>query len=119
MVIDDGRDPGAYDADVPLLLHEWEPSLRRQAGVDVEFKAYSINGRMLGAGEPVRVKEGSRVLFRMVNASATLTHQLACPGTAFAPWLDGTRARPAPVPIVELAPGERVDAVVEMNRPGV
>ena len=22
MLVDDGRDPGAYDADVPLLLHE-------------------------------------------------------------------------------------------------
>ena len=121
MLVDDGLDPGAYDADVPLLLHEWEPSLRRQGGVDVEFKAYSINGRMLGAGEPVRVKEGARVLFRLVNASATLTHQLALPGHRFrVVALDGNPVpRPAPVPIVELAPGERVDAVVEMNRPGV
>jgi hypothetical protein len=41
---------------------------------DVDFKYFSINGKMLGAGEPIRVKPSQRVLFRIVNASATLHH---------------------------------------------
>ncbi|MEZ5291951.1 MAG: multicopper oxidase family protein [Vicinamibacterales bacterium] len=120
MVVEDG-DPGSYDADVPLVLHEWEPSFRREGTRDVEFKSYSINGRMLGAGEPLRVKEGSRVLFRIVNASATLTHQLALAGHRFHVLaLDGNPVpTPLAVPIVEVAPGERVDATVEMDHPGV
>lgn len=120
MIVDDGSDAGAYDQDVAIVLHEWEPFLRRRGPLDVEFKAYSINGRMLGAGEPVRVTAGSRVLFRLVNASATLTHRLALPGHAFhVVALDGNPVpRPAPVPVVELAPGERVDALVDMQRPG-
>jgi FtsP/CotA-like multicopper oxidase with cupredoxin domain len=121
MVVDDGRDPGAYDDEVILVLHEWEPSFRSRGARDVEFKAYSVNGRMLGAGEPMRVTAGRRVLVRLVNASATLTHQLALPGHRFRVIaLDGNPVpTPMPVPVVELAPGERVDAIVEMDRPGV
>jgi FtsP/CotA-like multicopper oxidase with cupredoxin domain len=61
------------------------------------------------------------VLFRIVNASATLFHRLALPGHQFrVVALDGNPV-PAPrsVPVVDLGPGERVDAIVEMTRPGV
>ena len=121
LVVEDGDDPGGYDHDVPLVLHEWEPSFRRQGARDVEFKAYSVNGRMLGAADPIRVAAGQRVLFRLVNASATLTHSLALAGHQFrVVALDGNRVpTPVAVPVVDVAPGERVDAVVEMNRPGV
>ena len=33
----------------------------------------SFNDKMLGHGEPVRVREGERVLFRLLNASPTDT----------------------------------------------
>lgn len=116
----DGGDSGAYDAAFTLSLHEWEPSLRRDGPRDVEFKYCSVNGRMLGAGEPLRVKAGTRVLLRLVNASATLTHQIGLAGHRFRVLaLDGNPV-PAPsvVPVLEIAPGERVDATVEMDRPG-
>jgi FtsP/CotA-like multicopper oxidase with cupredoxin domain len=121
LVVEGGADPGAYDLEVPLLLHEWEPFFRRNGPLDVEFKAFSINGKMLGAAEPIRVRAGQRVLFRIVNASATLAHELALPGHRFrVVALDGNPVpTPRPVPIVALAPGERVDAIVEMDRPGV
>ena len=121
ILLDDGGDPGAYDADVPLLFHEWEPRFARQGPLDIEFRYFSVNAKMLGAGEPVRVREGQRILFRLVNASATLTHRLALPGHLFyVTALDGCPVpNPRAVPVVELAPGERIDAVVEMNRPGV
>src|SRR5437868_12709646 len=38
---------------------------------------FRSNGRMLGAAEPIRVREGQRALFRILNASATLAHRLA------------------------------------------
>ena len=38
---------------------------------------------MLGGGEPIRVRQGQRILFRIINASATLQHQLALPGHQF------------------------------------
>ena len=76
---------------------------------------------MLGGGEPIRVRQGQRVLFRIVNASATLQHQLALPGHRSRSWRwMATRSRTQrTVPMVELAPGERVDALVTMDAPGV
>ena len=120
-VVEDGDDPGAYDLEVPILLHEWEPRFTSDGPIDVEFRAFSINGKMLGAGEPVRVRPGQRVLFRLLNASATMGHRLALPGHLLnVIALDGNPvATPRQVPYVDLGPGERVDAIAEMNRPGV
>ena len=120
-IVDDGSDAGAYDAETPLLLHEWEPRFTRTGPLDVEFRTGSINGKMLGFGEPVRVRSGQRALFRVLNASATLTHRLALTGHVFrVVALDGNAVpRPSVVRVLELAPGERVDAVVDMNNPGI
>jgi len=118
-VIEGRGEPGAYDREVPILLHEWEP--RFDARGEVDYRAFSVNGRMLGAGEPVRVRESERVLFRIVNASATWNHRLALPGHRFTVVaLDGNPVpSPAAVPVIDIAPGERVDAIVEMDHPGV
>jgi FtsP/CotA-like multicopper oxidase with cupredoxin domain len=121
LIVDGASEPGAYDQEIPLVLHEWEPRFTTRGPRDVEFKYHSINGKMLGGGEPLRVRSGQRVLFRIVNASATLQHQLALPGHSFfVVALDGNPVpNPVAVPVVDLAPGERVDALVTMNRPGV
>lgn len=121
LVVETGDEPGGYDLEVPILLHEWDPHLTNARPADVSYRYHSINGKMLGGGEPVRVRQGQRVLFRMVNASATLHHKLALPGHLLhVVALDGNEVPvPASVPLVELGPGERVDAIVEMNRPGV
>ena len=118
-VVEADDDPGAFDQEVPILLHEWEGRFDAQG--EVEFKLFSVNGKMLGAGEPIRVKGSQRVLFRIVNASATLHHRLALPGHLFnVIALDGNAVPvPARVPILDLGPGERIDALVDMNRPGV
>lgn len=120
-VVESGGEPGAYDLEVPVLLHEWEPYFDRDGPLDVAFRAYSINGRMAGAGEPVRVTPSERVLFRIVNASATLHHRLALPRHQFVVTaLDGNPVpSPRAVPVVDVGPGERVDAIVEMTEPGV
>jgi FtsP/CotA-like multicopper oxidase with cupredoxin domain len=109
------------DREVALLLHEWDPRFTNDGPMDVEYRFFSINGKMLGAGDPIRVRPSERVLFRIVNASATLTHRLALPRhTFFVTALDGNPVpNPASVSSLELAPGERVDAIVEMNAPGV
>jgi FtsP/CotA-like multicopper oxidase with cupredoxin domain len=117
-IIEPNQNPAPWDQDVPLLLHEWEPSVVED---EVAYKAQTINGKMLGSGEPVRVKTGQRILFRMVNCSATMVHRLALAGHHFLVIaLDGNNL-PAPrtVPVVELGPGERADCVVELNNPGV
>src|SRR6516165_5625261 len=82
-VVEERDNAGAYDLEIPILLHEFEPRFTSTGPLDVEFRAFSINGKMLGYGEPVRVKSSQRVLLRFVNASATLPHRLALTGHVF------------------------------------
>ena len=76
---------------------------------------------MLGHGEPVKVKQGERVLFHVLNGSATEIRSLALPGHTFrVVALDGNPVpNPATVPFLWLGTAERVSAIVEMNHPGV
>jgi FtsP/CotA-like multicopper oxidase with cupredoxin domain len=90
-------------------------------GYEVEYDAFTINGRMLGHGEPVKVKSGERVLFHVLNGSATEMRSLALPGHSFRVIaLDGNPvSNAATVPVLWLGPAERISALVEMNHPGV
>jgi FtsP/CotA-like multicopper oxidase with cupredoxin domain len=131
-----GKDePGKYDMEVNLAIHHWEPefvpmvdTMREMSanrpqttGSDVGYKYATINSHMLGAGEPLRVKQGQRVLMRMLNASATENVVLALPGHTFKVIaMDGNPVpTPKSVEVLSLAVAERVDAIVEMNAPGV
>jgi FtsP/CotA-like multicopper oxidase with cupredoxin domain len=60
-------------------------------------------------------------LFHIVNASATENIKLALPGHRFlVTGLDGNPVpKPQYVDVLELGTAERIDAVVEMNNPGV
>jgi FtsP/CotA-like multicopper oxidase with cupredoxin domain len=90
-------------------------------GYEVGYRYFTINGRMLGHGEPIRVKAGERVLFHVLNGSATEIRSLALPGHTFKVLaLDGNPVpRPAEVPVLWLGTAERVSAIVEMKHPGV
>jgi FtsP/CotA-like multicopper oxidase with cupredoxin domain len=149
--IEPAQNPGAYDREVFLVLKEFLPSFSRggdmaqdaltggmldslqQIGkrADAEFKGpkgyevgyelFGINGKMLGHGEPIRVKQGERVLFHVLNASATEIRSLALPHHVFrVVALDGNPVpTPADVPVLWLGTAERVSAVVEMKHPGI
>jgi FtsP/CotA-like multicopper oxidase with cupredoxin domain len=149
--IEPRNDPGTYDREVFLVLKEFGPSFSRDGdmamdmlegepvealqkigeeaegrfkgpkGYEVGYELFSINGRMLGHGEPVRVKEGERVLFHVLNASATEIRSLALPGHVFrVVSLDGNPVpTPPEVPVLWLGTAERVSAIVEMRQPGV
>lgn len=90
-------------------------------GYEVGYGSFTINGRMLHHGEPIRVKSGERVLFHILNGSATEIRSLALPGHTFRVIaLDGNAVpNPANVPVLWVGTAERVSAVVEMNHPGV
>jgi FtsP/CotA-like multicopper oxidase with cupredoxin domain len=90
-------------------------------GFEVGYGSFTINGRMLGHAEPVRVKHGERVLFHVLNGSATEIRSLALPGHSFRVLaLDGNAVpNPEIVPVLWLGTAERISAIVEMNHPGV
>jgi FtsP/CotA-like multicopper oxidase with cupredoxin domain len=90
-------------------------------GYEVGYASFTINGRMLGHGEPVRVTQGERVLFHILNGSATEIRSLALPGHSFhVVALDGNPVpNPARVPVLWIGTAERISAIVEMDHPGV
>jgi len=90
-------------------------------GYEVGYRSFTINGRMLSHGEPVRVKQGERVLFHILNGSATEIRSLALPGHSFEVLaLDGNPVpNPVSVPVLWIGTAERVSALVHMNHPGV
>lgn len=135
LLIEGNQSLPQYDMEVNLAIHHWEPSfvpmvetMRAESanaplttGSDVGYKYATINDRMLGAGEPIRVKKGQRVLIRLLNASATENVILALPGHRFTVLaMDGNPVpKPTTVEVLSLAVAERIDAIVEMNTPGV
>jgi FtsP/CotA-like multicopper oxidase with cupredoxin domain len=120
VIVEPAANPAKYDLEVPVLLHEWDPFFSSDMAMDVDYRVFSINGKIFGAGGPVKVRAHQRVLFRVVNASATMQHRLALAGHQFqVVALDGNAVpKPGTVPVLDLAPGERVDAIVEMKSPG-
>ena len=90
-------------------------------GYEVGYGSFTITGKMLGHGEPIRVKQGERVLFHVLNGSATEIRSLALPGHMFqVVALDGNPVpNAARVPVLWLGTAERISAFVEMNKPGV
>ena len=89
-------------------------------GYEVGYGSFTINGRMLGHGEPIRVKQRERVLFHVLNGSATEIRSLALPGHSFRVIaLDGNLVpNPESVPVLWLGTAERISAIVEMSHPG-
>ena len=90
-------------------------------GYEVGYRSFTVNGRMLGHGEPIRVKQGERVMFHILNGSATEIRSLALPGHSFqVVALDGNPVpNPISVPVLWIGTAERISAVVQMNHPGV
>jgi FtsP/CotA-like multicopper oxidase with cupredoxin domain len=90
-------------------------------GFEVGYDSFTINGRTLGHGEPVRVKQGERVLFHVLNGSAGEIRSLALPGHTFTiVAMDGNSLpRPVRTPGLWIGTAERISAIVEMNYPGV
>ncbi|MDE3148580.1 MAG: multicopper oxidase domain-containing protein, partial [Acidobacteriota bacterium] len=135
LLVEGKSTPGDYDQEIFLAIHHWEPrfvpmveAMRavsanqpQTSGSDVGYKYATFNQHMLGAGEPIRVKPGQRVLMRLLNASATENVLLALPGHTFKVIaMDGNPVpNPKAVEVLSLGVAERVDAVVEMNAPGV
>ncbi|MEZ2346069.1 multicopper oxidase family protein [Terriglobus sp. RCC_193] len=137
-----------FDREVFITSHEWEPRVFDTAGNersleemhhlqidseseegedvpddgwDIVYRAATINGKALGEGEPIRVRNNERILFRILNASATEQLRLSLPGHRFlVVALDGYRVpKPALVEVLDLGVGERLDAIVVMDTPGI
>ena len=75
LYIEPKHEPGQYDQEIFLAVHHWGPSFFKMGepmnALDVHYKYASFNDKLHSAAEPIRVRFGQRVLFRLLNASAT------------------------------------------------
>ena len=123
LLIEPPENPARYDREVFLGLHDWGGHFMGgdDGFMNPVYDASTINGKMLGFGDPVHVKQGERVLMHVLNSSPTEVHWIALAGHSFHVLaLDGNPVpQPQSVSMLRLAPAERVSAIVEMNNPGV
>jgi FtsP/CotA-like multicopper oxidase with cupredoxin domain len=123
LMIEPRENPGRYDRELFLALHDWNAHFMGSDDgfMNPVYDVSTINGKMLGFADPILVKPGERTLFHILNSSPTEVHWIALAGHTFrVVALDGNPV-PAPqsVPMLRLAPAERVSAMVEMSNPGV
>jgi FtsP/CotA-like multicopper oxidase with cupredoxin domain len=143
--VEGSNNPGQYDQELFLALRDWEPFftgtmededddthagplLEKPAtlntdpdGLEVGSMTYSINDKALGSGEPIRVREGQRLLIHFLNASAIENRRIALAGHKMKVIaLDGNPVpSPSGLDSIFLGAGERADVVIEMNNPGI
>jgi FtsP/CotA-like multicopper oxidase with cupredoxin domain len=115
--------PGDVDASLHAAGQAADGAARAKGrkAYDLDYQIYTINGRQLGFGDPIKVKRGERVMFHIVNGSATEIRSLYLPGHVFSVVaLDGNPVpTQAEVPVLWLGAAERISAIVEMRQPGV
>jgi FtsP/CotA-like multicopper oxidase with cupredoxin domain len=143
--VEDGNDKGVYDQELFLSLRDWQPFFSGSMedddddthdapmlekppkmntdpnGLEVVSMTYSINDKALGAGEPIRVKPGQKILIHFCNASAIENRRVALAGHQMKVLsLDGNPVpKQALVDSLFLGAGERADVEITMNNPGV
>lgn len=95
------------DADVVLIVNDG-------------LHGYTINGKGFPATTPIAVKQGQRVRIRYMNEGLLIhpMHLHGMPMTVIA--RDGYRLpQPYKADVVNVAPGERWDVIVEATEPGI
>lgn len=88
---------------VPILLHEWSPYFASATDMDVSYKFYSVNGKMLSAGEPIPSER--------IDATVEMSH----PGV-WAPGETEDAQRAAGARIVVSMPRRKARAMVHPAR---
>jgi FtsP/CotA-like multicopper oxidase with cupredoxin domain len=123
LLIEPRENPAPYDREVFLALHDWNGQfLSSDDGyMNPVYDVSTINGKMLGFGDPVKVKQGERVMMHILNSSPTEVHWLSLSRHSFkVVALDGNPVpNPQTVSMLRLAPAERISTIVTMDRPGV
>ena len=109
--------------DVIMMMSTWESAYANSYGKggspQDEPDYFSVNAKSFPFTQPVRVKKGDVVRFRFIGAGDEF-HQMHLHGhDQLIAFKDGY-ATPTPyyVDTVPVGPGERYDAIVEMNNPG-
>ena len=136
----DIRHPAGYDREYVFMLDEWEINMasgENQAfnmisstgehvhgqGTGHNFNVFTINGRAFPDTETLLVKEGERVLIRLINSGSAEIHPMHTHGHAFKLIaIDGNlvpEVAQQMMDVISLHPGERRDIELIADNPGV
>jgi FtsP/CotA-like multicopper oxidase with cupredoxin domain len=79
LLIEPRDNPARYDQEFFLALHDWDGQMLSSGdgAMDPVYEVSTINGRVLGFGEPLRVKSGEQVLLHILNSSPSEVHWIA------------------------------------------
>jgi FtsP/CotA-like multicopper oxidase with cupredoxin domain len=87
--------------------------------VEPVYTAYTLNGRVAEAAEPLAVKKGEKIKLRFINAAAATIFDLRLAGHSMTiTHSDGRPIEPFPVDVLRIAMGERYDVEVTADNPG-
>lgn len=119
-----------YDREQTLILDEHltdTPRVESESGGMMggmpgapPYEGTLINGQLPDSPSTVPVEEGERVRLRFINAGAATTYRVAIAGhDVEITHTDGPAVEPVTVNGFDIGMGERFDAVIEADNPGV
>ncbi|MCC6913392.1 MAG: multicopper oxidase domain-containing protein [Rhodospirillaceae bacterium] len=109
--------------DAVLMFSGWNDRVAQKLGEGMKpgeaLQYFSINGRSMPLNQPIRVKTGDVVRLRLYAATIPVAFHLH--GHDFlVTHKDGNALEhPYSADVIGMQPGERIDAIVRMNNPGI
>lgn len=133
LIVEEADPHVEYDRERTLILDEYltgEPRVESESGSGggmmgglpgaPPYEGTLINGRLPDSPSTVTVEEGDRVRLRFVNAGAATTYRVAIAGhDVEITHTDGPAVEPVTVDGFDIGMGERFDAVIEADDPGI
>jgi FtsP/CotA-like multicopper oxidase with cupredoxin domain len=145
LIVEPKKENRGYDKEYTLLLEDWatvdgggptasragriRPTMGMGMGMrgrsfagplqEPWYDAYTLNGRLLKASPPFKVKKGDRVRLRIVNPSSSTFYALRIAGHSLTiTHADGRPVMPIKVDVLYVGMGERYDLELTADNPG-
>ena len=78
LLVEPKSQPGNYDQEIFLAGRHWNPSITHRGAPNndwtVDYKLCTLSDRALGFGEPIRVRQGQKVLFHGFSTRTPLAN---------------------------------------------
>lgn len=132
------KNPAKYDREYVYMLDEWAiaPDGSNQiletleqgehvhnTNKQINYNIFTINGRIFPDIEPLMVKEGEKILIRLINAGTQEIHPMHTHGHSFRVVAVDGNPIPKDAQLIRdnlpVLPGERYDIELVANNPGV
>jgi FtsP/CotA-like multicopper oxidase with cupredoxin domain len=117
-------DDPPYDQEQLVILHDDTTAAGgfmggMSGGTAPGFAGNLLNGATSAGQAPIVVQQGQKLRLRILNAAARASYVIALDGHPLqVTHADGHRVQPVTTAAIPIGPGERWDAIVDLNNPG-